>query len=217
MIVFVILGSVLSTISVRGRESVPGVAKTRIGLAAGGLGLIVLIIGLVLFLGGGESLMRGTGFQSGAGDLTSGRSHFWQIAWKIFLDNPLIGAGFDAFGVAFTQYDTANGLFRVEQAHNDYLQILSDAGILGFACVVAFIYLLFSRSIRTIGRAGSAFRRSAAIGALAGCFGIMVHSFFDFPLRTPANAYFFLTVAAIATVDVAAERSRRRKSQPTDQ
>jgi O-antigen ligase len=212
MIVFVILGSLLSARSPDRGGSGSGIARMRIALAAGGLGLVSLILGLVVFLGGGESLMRGTGIQAVAGDVTSGRSHFWQIAWKIFLDNPLIGAGLDAFGVAFTKYDTTNGFLRVEQAHNDYLQILSDAGILGFACVAAFIYLLFSQSIRTISRAGSVFGRSASIGSLAGCFAILVHSFFDFPLRTPANAYFFLTLVAIATIPAAATRSRRHKS-----
>jgi O-antigen ligase len=62
--------------------------------------------------------------------VTSGRSHFWGVAWQVFLANPIIGAGLDAFGVAYPKYDNWNGQFRVEQAHNDYLQILADAGIL---------------------------------------------------------------------------------------
>jgi hypothetical protein len=37
------------------------------------------------------------------------------------------------FGVAFTQFDTNSGLERVEQAHNEYLQVASDAGLVGIA------------------------------------------------------------------------------------
>jgi O-antigen ligase len=176
--------------------------KRLLVLAASGVGLMLLIFGGVLFLGGDQSLLRGIGLEPGQTDVTSGRSHFWTIALQIFLAHPIIGAGFDAFGVAYTQFDSQNGLFRVEQAHNDYLQTLADAGILGFICVAAFIYFLFKESLERIGRGRDGFRQNAALGALAGCFGILIHSFFDFPLRTPSNAFFFLLLAAIATVTI---------------
>ncbi len=176
--------------------------KLRIAGIAGVSVLVVIIFGSVLLLGGEESALRVIGLQNASDDVTSGRSHYWSVAARIFLDHPFIGAGLDAFGVAFTRYDPSNGALRVEQAHNDYLQILADAGIVGFACVAAFIFLLFKRGLSAIKSAGDDFRRSAAIGALAGCFGILIHSFFDFPLRTPANAFFFLILVVIATVRV---------------
>jgi O-antigen ligase len=92
------------------------------------------------------------------------------------------------------------------------LQILADGGIAGFACVAAFIFLLFKRGLKTIGNATDSFQRNVAIGALAGCFGILIHSFFDFPLRTTSNAFFFLTLAALATVPITSQKlSRKRK------
>lgn len=188
----------------------------RVGRHGSGIKLISAIVALVavagvgvLFLSGADPLVRGIGLQSGQADVTSGRMHFWSIALKIFLANPVIGAGFDAFGVAFTQYDTWNGYFRVEQAHNDYLQVLADAGVSGFVAISAFIYLLLKRGLRVIARSTSPGRRSVAIGALAGCFGILVHSLFDFPLRTASNAYFFLLLAALATVALGDERTER--------
>jgi O-antigen ligase len=164
------------------------------------VGLVIVVLGSVLFLGGESSLLRGTGLvYEQSADVTSGRSHFWSIAWQIFLAHPVLGAGFDAFGVAFTRYDTWNGQFRVEQAHNDYLQILADGGIVTFLCVAAFVFLLLKKGISAITSAGSRdIERSISTGALAGCFGILVHSFFDFPLRTPANALFFLLLVVLA-------------------
>lgn len=182
----------------------------------GGFALLLVLFGAVLLLGGDESLLRITGFQS-ADDVSNGRFHFWQIAWRIFLDYPILGAGLDSFGVAFTPYDSWNGFYRVEQAHNDYLQILADAGIAGFACVAAFIYLLFKKGISTIAKSKDNFRRGAAVGALAGCFGILIHSFFDFPLRTPANALFFLTLTVLATVSIVPKPSRKKRSKKTIQ
>lgn len=184
------------------------VERTNSGLkmAVAGAAVLVAAIGGVLFLSGVDPLVRGIGLEGGQADVTSGRMHFWSVAWKIFLENPVLGAGFDAFGVAFTKFDTWNGFFRVEQAHNDYLQILADGGLIAFACVAAFIFLLFKRGLSVIRVSTSPGRRSVAMGALAGCFGILVHSLFDFPLRTPSNSYFFLLLAALATVSLGDEK-----------
>jgi len=179
---------------------------------AGGLALIIGLFGTIILLGGDESLLRGVGLQNNQDDFSSGRIHFWQVAWKIFLDNPILGAGLDAFGTAFTRYDTWNGYYRVEQAHNDYLQILADAGVIGFACIAAFIYLLFKQSIGVITKAKDGFQQNVAIGALAGCFGILLHSFFDFPLRTPSNSLFFLTLTALATISFNKTNTHRKQS-----
>ncbi len=177
----------------RERASVPLVA-----IAAGTLLFVLLVGGTALFLGGGDSLFRAAGLQGGTGDLSSGRFDFWQAAIKIFLEHPLIGAGFDAFGMAFTKFDQWNGRFRIEQAHNDYLQILADGGISGFACLTAFIFLLFKKGLAAMRDVSDHFTNAAVLGALAGCFGILIHSFFDFPLRTHSNAYFFLLLVVIA-------------------
>jgi O-antigen ligase len=131
------------------------------------------------------------------------------VAWKIFLENPIIGAGMNSFGVAFTRFDTWNGFYRVEQAHNDYLQILADGGILGFACIAAFAVLFLKKGISAIGDQKDKVNRSVVTGALAGCLGLMVHSFFDFPLRTPANAFFFLLLVVLVAGNGAAKRKRR--------
>ncbi|MFN6962573.1 MAG: O-antigen ligase family protein [Pyrinomonadaceae bacterium] len=200
-----------------GRAEASRTSSGRLLAVAGGIALVLLIAGLAVFLGGAESLLRGTGLTGGTGDVTSGRGHFWRTGLKIFLDHPLLGTGLDAFGTAFTRYDTTSGAFRVEQAHNDYLQILCDAGVAGFVCVAAFIYLLFSAGFRTIVNAGSKLRASVAVGALAGCLGIAIHSFFDFPLRTPANAYFFLMLATLAVARVATpdKDGRHRRGHST--
>jgi len=112
----------------------------------------------------------------------------------------------------FSKYDPSSGLFRVEQAHNDYLQMLADGGIVAFACVVGFIYLLVRKSLRAIRETSNGFPRGASIGAFAGCVAMVVHSFVDFPLRTSANAFVFLILASIAVTPIVKPSRRRRKS-----
>jgi O-antigen ligase len=199
----VIAFTVAATYIFRGKKSSrnvePAAARRNFTVLTAGAALGLLIIGSVFYLGGGDSMLRGFGVQQMQTDVSSGRIHYWQVAFEIFKAHPILGAGFDAFGNAFTRYDTLSGAFRVEQAHNDYLQMLADGGLIGFTSVIIFAILLFRNGIRNIASTGDELSRSIAIGAVAGCFGIAIHSFFDFPLRTPSNALFFLLLVVLAT------------------
>lgn len=180
--------------------------------------LFAIVFGSLLY-GGEESLSRFIGTVNSQ-DPTTGRAHFWSVTLDIIRDHPLIGVGLGAYSVAFTRYDTRGGQFRVEQAHNDYLQILSDAGIVGAALGLFFIVALFRHGfLRRQSR--DPFRRAVATGAMTGCFAVLVHSFFDFTLHTTANALLFLLLAALATINGRVEeaprrrRRRRRRSSQT--
>jgi O-antigen ligase len=212
-----ILGFIIAANLLQKRKEKIGTVKANFrrnfALIGGGIALILVLFGSVFLLGGDESLLRGIGLQNNQVDFSSGRKHYWQIALKVIFDYPIFGAGLNAFAAAYTQYDTWNGAMRVERAHNDYLQILADAGILGFACVASFIWLLFKQSLQIIGKASDRFRLNAAIGGLAGCFGILLHSFFDFPLRTPSNGFFFLLLAVIATASINYPKLYKKEKQ----
>lgn len=183
------------------RENNVSTSKFGLSLPLMGLVMVFVVLGLVFFIGADQWLARSLGLQIQE-DVSGGRFHFWYIAWRIFLDHPILGTGLDSFATMFQQYDTWNGRFRVERAHNEYLQTLSDSGIIGFVCVSAFIYLLFKRGLRLISCERDNLSRGIAIGALAGCLGILIHSFFDFPLRTNSNAFYFLLLAALASEPV---------------
>ena len=204
--------AILSFVSGRKKRSeTDGASSQRtIVLVGGALAFGLVVIGTALLIGGNDQVLRGIGAVSADADVSTGRLHFWPIALKMFWANPALGVGFDAFGAAFTRYDTWRGLMRVEQAHNEYLQMLAEGGIVAIVCVAAFIALLFRKGLAIVSSA-TGFRQSAAIGALAGCVGIMVHSFFDFPLRTNSNMFVFLLLAAIATVTVVTDEHQKRR------
>jgi len=168
---------------------------------AGVAGLFLFVV-FIVSIGGDESLMRGVGIGRVGEDVTNGRLHFWSIALKIFSEHPILGAGLESYGVSFTRHDTWTGIYRIEYAHNEYLQTLADSGIAGLACVVAFLVLLFRKSYVAIRAPQDGFSLEASIGAIAGCLAVAIHSFFDFPLRTPSNAFFFLLLVVIATTRI---------------
>jgi O-antigen ligase len=185
----------------------------RAGLAAALL--VSLFIG-VLALGGEFSINRLIVDSVNTNDPTTGRSHFWAVTLEIIKAHPFLGTGLGAFGVVYTRFDTRNGLFRLEQAHNDYLQVLSDGGIIGAALALAFVALLFYKGF-VRARSRDDFRRGVALASLGGCVAVLVHSFFDFTLHTTSNALLFLVLAALATMngrveDAPRSKRRRRKS-----
>lgn len=188
-------------------------SRRKILSATGGFLLVLALIGIVSVLGGDNDLLRAIGLSQSGDDVSNGRLHFWQTTLQVFRDNPILGVGFDALASAYTRYDTWNGVYRVERAHNDYLQILAESGILGFACLAAFLFFLFRRGWQIMTTSRDSFRRGVALGALAGCFGIAVHSFFDFPLRTPANALVFLILATLATVQISYPKLHRKRNK----
>ncbi|HEX8709479.1 MAG TPA: O-antigen ligase family protein [Pyrinomonadaceae bacterium] len=186
-------------------------ALVRAGLA---LALVVALFAGVVLLGGEDALSRFVGTVN-SDDPTTGRTQYWSVTLDIIREHPFIGAGLGAYGLAYTRHDTRNGFFRLEQAHNDYLQILSDAGIIGGLLGLCFIIFLFRMALARR-ETTDTFRRGVVTGALAGCFAVLVHSFFDFTLHTTSNALLFLITAALATLNGRVERpehqdARRRR------
>lgn len=178
----------------------------RVGMAA------ALLFGLfvgVMSLGGEFSIYRFIDSVN-YNDPTTGRAHFWSVTLDIIKAHPYVGTGLGAFGVVYTKYDTRNGFFRLEQAHNDYLQVLSDGGIVGGVVALSFVVLLFYLALKRA-RSRDDFRRGVALAALSGCFAVLVHSFFDFTLHTTSNALLFLVVAALATLNGRVENAPRKR------
>lgn len=185
-------------------------AALRTGL---GFAMVIAVFVGVIYFGGEGALSRMLGTVNSA-DPTTGRAHFWSGTLQIIKDYPWLGTGLGSFGSIYTRYDSGNGTYRLEQVHNDYLQIFSDAGVVGGVLGLVFVVLLFRMALRRM-QSLDRFRRGVVLGALAGCVGVLVHSFFDFTLHTTANGLMFLLLAALATADSRVEErgdgSRRRR------
>lgn len=171
--------------------------------SAGQLGLkialAVLLLGVIIFgavLIGGESSLTRFAETAASGDFSTSRTQIWSVTLAVIKNNLPFGAGFGAFGVAYTPYDSLNGFARVEQAHNDYLQVLADAGIVGLILGAFFVWKLFRDGLKNA-KTSDTFRRGVAVGALAGCFAVLVHSIFDFVLHITAISLMFITLVSL--------------------
>jgi O-antigen ligase len=189
------------------------------------VGLAILLIATIVFgsmLIGGESSLTRMAETAASDDFSTNRTHIWNVALNIIKNNFIFGTGYGSFGIAYTPFDSFNGLERVEQAHNDYLQVLSDAGIVGLIIAGFFVFMLFRTGLKNA-QTSIPFRRGVAVGALSGCFAILVHSLFDFVLHTTAIGLMFITLVALVVVsrnkfpedtpDISQKRTKKRRTE----
>jgi O-antigen ligase len=127
---------------------------------------------------------------------------------SMFKAHPILGSGFGTFPVAFPHYRVFFDGFTVNHAHNDYVELLLDTGLVGLAIGVWFLVAVYRQGFRAIKSQDSPYA-TIRVAALVACTGLLIHSFADFNLHIPANAALFFVMCAIATAP-----SRTNPSKP---
>jgi O-antigen ligase len=173
--------------------------------------VMLVIVGVAAIWIGGDVLITRiealpNEVQSAANSAYAGvrRREIWSATWQLIKAHPVAGSGLGAYGVAITQFHYASGELIPEAAHNDYLELLASAGLMGAGLVVWFAVSLFTQVRRQFATRNT-FQRAACLGALAGIFGILIHSVVDFGLHVTANALVAVTLVVIATKDFVKE------------
>ncbi|HVB98239.1 MAG TPA: O-antigen ligase family protein [Candidatus Dormibacteraeota bacterium] len=161
-------------------------------------GMVVAILALAVWLGVGYTVQR---FIQGNGTEMSliSRLEMSRDTLHIFLDHPLLGTGMGTFETAYPRYQTHSVGLIVNHAHNDYVELLSDGGIVAGIFGLAFLVILYRHGIRNLRRARTPLTRSLYAGGLVACTGLLTHELVDFNLHIPSNAIIFLVIAALTT------------------
>lgn len=82
------------------------------------------------------------------------RFSMWALAWNLFRKNPIFGIGWNGYKYQFFQY-LYDPKMRAERyaylnAHNVYLQLLAETGIIGFSLYMSGVISVFRRSINAL-------------------------------------------------------------------
>jgi O-antigen ligase len=108
-----------------------------------------------------------------------------------------LGAGLGGFATAFPAFQPAELTGYVEHAHNDYLQLLFESGLVGalFLALVAFAAITLVKKSKSVRE-----ESSHGVAYLIGATALAVHALTDFPTHIPALAFIgtFLFSAACA-------------------
>jgi O-antigen ligase len=128
----------------------------------------------------------------------NGRLGIWADTWRIVGHYLLVGTGLNTFGTATLFYQTADLARHYAQAHNDYLQLLSDGGLLISIPAVILIFVFAGRVARRFRESSSDADYWIRIGAVTGILAIAFQEAVDFSLQMPGNAALFVILLALA-------------------
>jgi O-antigen ligase len=108
----------------------------------------------------------------------SGRIRIWRDAFLLWHSAPIVGTGLASFGVAFPAFRTIEAPFVFTHAESDWVQLLTDTGLVGVVLVIAGVCASGIGILRrwTTTDPGRHFQLAAAVTLLA--FGI--HSFANY-------------------------------------
>ena len=129
----------------------------------------------------------------------------------MFAKRPILGWGLGTFADVYPQFRSFYTNQLVNRAHNDYLELLTDTGILGFAVGIWFLIATLRPAIRKARTWSGDVNGAVSLAALLGISGILVHSFVDFNLQIPANAMLFYVLCAIGAADTRFRNPRREQ------
>ena len=116
----------------------------------------------------------------------------------MFAAHPILGAGLGGYWIGITAYHDASGLMTPQEAHNDYLELLSSGGLIGLALGIWFAVAVV-RKIRQNLSTDIGYKRAVRLGAVLGITGVAAHSLVDFGLHIMTNAVVFIVLIMIAT------------------
>lgn len=161
-------------------------------------GLAAVLVSALMWAGIGTIGATVADTLSGALDPV-GRIGMWRDTVRILSDFPLAGTGLNTYGIAMLSYQTHSSEARAVEAHNDYLQLAAEGGLLlGLPVVVAIG--IFVRDVRRRFREAADDKRTWWLrsGAVTGMVAVGLHESVDFGLQMPGAAVLFVLMMAVA-------------------
>lgn len=147
---------------------------------------------LTAVLAGGAVLLLSISWEAKIFDRFTGaperRVAFFRDALTLWKDAPLLGSGAGSFAALSPRLSQANAWLHPEHVENDYVEILSTAGLAGAALAGLFLFLLARAAIRGYRAPDSSARaRASALAFL----GLLFHAALVFHLPVPAQHFLF--------------------------
>ena len=155
-------------------------------LLAGSLAVLVAVSAILLSPVGRRLLVEKGGYTFSA------RLDYWTAGWRMVETSPAIGSGFNSFGLLYPLYREP-GPHETQSAHNNYLQVLVETGLVGLVLFLGVWALGLGVGWRYVrrylrGEGGDSFKNAVVLSAFLGICCFLLHSFADFDLYVPGIA-----------------------------
>jgi O-antigen ligase/Tfp pilus assembly protein PilF len=156
------------------------------------------------------------------GSPLSSRLLIWQSTMGMIKDRPLFGSGLGTFPLHYLNYQAdflqnnpgyLQFLGKAAEAHNEYLQIWAETGIIGLLSFLLIIIIFYRTNLDLIKKIKTIEGKIIVIGLISGVTVTLVHSIFSFPFHIPAvgAAFWFLIGITVASENIFCNKSKEIK------
>jgi len=151
--------------------------------------------------------------QGGREESVEQRQMAARYALELVRDFPLTGTGAGSFYGSFIRYQPPGDHF-FDHAHNDYVELAADWGLIGWALGAALVLHSMIIFMRTLHQRRSSMARGMCFGTLMGTVGMGIHATVDFNLQIPVNALLMVLILALGWSAAILPSSNDQRSLP---
>jgi Lipid A core - O-antigen ligase and related enzymes len=130
------------------------------------------------------------------------RLQVWKDTLTLSRDFPLVGVGLGNFQTIYPKYKTIITPTLWEHAHNDYVEMLADAGWVGLLLFFGGIWFLLFTIIKKWKQRRDPFLSSITLGGFIGAISLLCHCLVEFNLHIPSNAFLLFVILGLMMVAV---------------
>jgi len=133
----------------------------------------------------------------------------WRTTMDMIKEKPLFGIGIGSFKMNYHYYQAKvieNNNHYLQywahplDAHNEYLQIGAESGLIGLLVFLCVIYIFYNFFLRYIKKEKNVKNQIIALGLIGGITIYLFHCLFSFPFRIPALGATFFTILGLTFI-----------------
>jgi O-antigen ligase len=132
-------------------------------------------------------------------------------ALPMIFDYPLFGTGGGSFYSTFPKYQSAEIHHFYDHAHNDYIQMVIEYGIISTSIMAGMIAFLLYKAFRVMRRKQHSILKGASFACSMVLIGMLTHMTVDFPLQAYANACYFTIFLALTMIINSIKLNKKRR------
>ncbi len=124
----------------------------------------------------------------------------WWITLIAIAERPLIGYGGGAYATVFEIYRDGYALREIvyDQAHNEYLHVLLEQGLIGLILFLGFFAVTIWQLLASLGQTRSRHHHALLLALLAVTCAVLFQALFDFNLQiVRIRVFFFVSLAMV--------------------
>lgn len=137
-----------------------------------------------------------------SGRLADGRLTLWRDVSLIIKAFPVFGTGFGTFVSIYPLYKTIDDNLIYDHAHNDYLELFTDGGVIGFLLAAWFVLAVLWHGWKMIRERRDQYAILIGIGAITGICAVLFHAITDFNMHNGAVGFYFFFLCGVLIAGV---------------